>query len=385
MLEEDFRKLNEVCERWSERLRPTCWPVDVPLRRLPRPTYLGDNSYNGFTGAERRRGDQVLQVLRKQGVVPEPETCDICGTTGRVGYHGENYFDPFSMAPLCFSCHMALHRRFRSPEKWFERLDQHADNPKIEDFHLLPMVEPDFARWLRENTDGPHDMAKRVWGDREVLDYVPRKQAGNHARDVRKVDPRKTEIRTVRVTAKVPEVTQMGNRIGILSQVELKRFVAAAPPWPPRTTALEQRIRIGTGFHGKWYRSQQEHWLGWLAFQDARAEQSGKNPHELPASAIWNRLKCSPMMYWLAEVSGVSPATLVAAEAAAIRATEINPVDGNPHGRLMREILPWDCIVVALSAGPARLPEAEAKASGLAALQRLASLRSEFRPYLPQM
>lgn len=152
------------------------WLVNVPVKRLPRPSCDGDNAHNGFTGAERRKGDQVLQVLRRNGLIAAPERCDICGATSRIGFHGEDYFDPFSYAVLCFPCHMALHRRFKSSEKWQALLDRHSESPWIEDYRTLPLEEYDLAGWLRMNTDGPHDVAKRVWGERDVPDYQPKKR-----------------------------------------------------------------------------------------------------------------------------------------------------------------------------------------------------------------
>ncbi|AML52828.1 hypothetical protein [Falsihalocynthiibacter arcticus] len=169
----------------------------------------------------------------------------------------------------------------------------------------------------------------------------------------------------------------------MITQSDLKQFIACFEPAPPRTTALEQKIKIGTGYHGKWYRSQREHWLGWMFYQDAKAHEKGKDPGVLPAKPVWNRLKCSPSMFWLAEASGVSSSLLDAAEDAAIRATLINPKDGNPHGRLMREVLPWGVIDDALFAGVAKLPIDETDYFALQAFERLASLRSEFRQYLP--
>jgi hypothetical protein len=39
----------------------------------------------------------------------------------------------------------------------------------------------------------------------------------------------------------------------MISLSDLVAHIAAYPELPPTTTALEQRIRIGTDFHGKWY------------------------------------------------------------------------------------------------------------------------------------
>jgi hypothetical protein len=80
-----FTALHSISRAWSDRQRPKDWPAEVPVRQLPRP-YSGDNSYNGFTGAQRRRG-----FLRK------PEECDLCGLRLRIGFHAEDYVDPLSL------------------------------------------------------------------------------------------------------------------------------------------------------------------------------------------------------------------------------------------------------------------------------------------------
>lgn len=174
MSAEACENLYELTQRWSARLHPTEVPTGIAIERLPRSSYDGDNAYNGFTGAERRKAEQVIQVLRRRGHIEKPVVCDLCGSKTRVGFHGEDYFDPFSMIRVCFPCHMAIHGRFKSVAKWLERLDLHAERPLIAEFRALPMKEIDFAQWLRANTTGPHDVVKRTWPDKIILDYEPR-------------------------------------------------------------------------------------------------------------------------------------------------------------------------------------------------------------------
>lgn len=166
--------LLEISQRWSHRQCPAGLPQNIPLQRLPKSSYDGSNPYNGFSGAERSREEQVLRVLRRQGIIAAPRSCDICGATVRIGFHAEDYVDPCSLAQVCFPCHMALHNRFKSPEKWLARLERYADSPRIDDFRSLPLFEVDFARWLRAHTEGPHDAARRVWPTRDIPDYLPR-------------------------------------------------------------------------------------------------------------------------------------------------------------------------------------------------------------------
>ena len=160
--------------RWAKRNRPQKLPTEIPIKRLPRASYSGDNSYNGFLAAERKKTDQVMQVLRRRGFLKTDTGCALCGTKQRVGFHSEDYFDPFATIQICMPCHMALHLRFKSPRRWFDRLSQFATSSCIADFAALPMQPVDFATWLRHNTEGPHDVVKSVWPDRVVPDFVPR-------------------------------------------------------------------------------------------------------------------------------------------------------------------------------------------------------------------
>ncbi|PRY19293.1 hypothetical protein CLV78_1259 [Aliiruegeria haliotis] len=133
-----------------------------------------------------------------------------------------------------------------------------------------------------------------------------------------------------------------------VSLLELIQFIAGFPEHPPATTQLEQEIKIGTGFHNKWYRSQREHWLGWMAWQCYQQRLKGNDPSRVDAKGVWSRLKCSPLMFWLAECAGVEEDILNKATEQAKKAARINPKDGNPHGTLIREVLPWEVLADAL-------------------------------------
>jgi len=168
----------------------------------------------------------------------------------------------------------------------------------------------------------------------------------------------------------------------MISITHLKSRIATYPDFPPRTTALEQRIQIGTGFHGKWYRSQKEHMLGWMIVQEAQAREKDRDPSTTDAKQMWGRLKCSPSMFWLAEAAGVEDELLDEAENAAVAAAAINSRDGEPHGRLMREVLPWDVISRAIAAGrvPPTLHRDDQDAR--AAFEKLARKNHAYRRYL---
>jgi hypothetical protein len=165
----------------------------------------------------------------------------------------------------------------------------------------------------------------------------------------------------------------------MISLPQLKTCIASYPDAPPRTTALEQRIRIGTGFHRKWYRSQKEHMLGWMVVQECQARRTGKDPADIDAKGMWNRLKCSPAMFWLGECAGVSEQILANAERVAAEAADINPMDGDPHGKMMRSVLSWDVIADAIRLNPPQVSDETAKADARQAFDRLTQRNSSYR------
>lgn len=85
------------------------WPVPAP--------------YNGATGAERIFVWQKNHIAWRAGLMPERSSCSVCENRDAEQSHGENYFRPFALMPICRSCHARVHRRFRSPARWSEFLE----------------------------------------------------------------------------------------------------------------------------------------------------------------------------------------------------------------------------------------------------------------------
>lgn len=171
----------------------------------------------------------------------------------------------------------------------------------------------------------------------------------------------------------------MNDLSDMISLSRLKACVASSESRPPRTIALEQRILIGSGFHGKWYRSQREHMLGWLLIQECQERKKGNDPSHVSAKGMWSRLKCSPLMFWLAECAGVHRKVLDAAEHMAIAASEINPKDGDPHGKMMREVLPWAVVADAISSNARPVDAEKADEEAIPAFERLIAKNAGYR------
>ena len=159
----------------------------------------------------------------------------------------------------------------------------------------------------------------------------------------------------------------------------LLRYIAGYPETPPRTVALEQEIRIGTGFHEKWYRSQKEHWLGYVGYKRAKWAAPGKNYDLEKAKSHWSRTHCFPMLFWLAECAGVDSEILGRAEVTARRVAAVIGSDHPSHGKAAREVLPWSLVQRAILSKEPGLGLSKARSASDAAYTRLASLRSDCR------
>lgn len=147
------RMLSVACRHWADRFRPP-HAIEIPARVRKWP-YGPLGPYNGFTGEERIGGWQVMKYLQQRNLLPRPSECELCGHNGRVGFHGEDYFDPWSVVALCVGCHGILHRRFKHPHTWLDRLNGNAGRPAVSLLRSIPMQEVDFASWLRKNSCNP--------------------------------------------------------------------------------------------------------------------------------------------------------------------------------------------------------------------------------------
>ena len=79
------------------------------------------NSYNGFSGQQREKGNEILKQAVAEGVIPDQNTqpCCICGQDkGIRHYHNEDYSEENIVKDahvVCWRCHMMIHTRFRHP------------------------------------------------------------------------------------------------------------------------------------------------------------------------------------------------------------------------------------------------------------------------------
>ncbi|MEK6443623.1 hypothetical protein [Pseudonocardia sp. T1-2H] len=84
---------------------------------------MGLSWYNGHSPAQREAVQRYLNQQWASGdpAWPRPSLCAACAQTqGAIHGHLENYDRPETYVPLCITCHLVLHCRFRHRAIWAE-------------------------------------------------------------------------------------------------------------------------------------------------------------------------------------------------------------------------------------------------------------------------
>lgn len=98
-----------------------------------------------------------------------------------------------------------------------------------------------------------------------------------------------------------------------------------------------------------WYRSQKEHWLGWLEDYEGPGYYGRQNWNRT-AEFIYNHVVCPPMVLWLGEAAGIPESSVSRAASAAIRSA---PTMASQSGAI-RRIVSWAYIAPLLLIANAR-------------------------------
>ncbi|OAN78364.1 hypothetical protein A8B82_10735 [Sulfitobacter sp. EhC04] len=104
-------------------------------------------------------------------------------------------------------------------------------------------------------------------------------------------------------------------------------------------------MQVGVGFDRAWYRSQKEHWLGWLAEYDGPGAY-GRSHAERDARFVYNHIQCAPMLFWLSEALETPKEILDQTFKAVVAA----PNRGAQQCSALRGHLRWDQIADRLAA-----------------------------------
>ena len=106
----------------------------------------------------------------------------------------------------------------------------------------------------------------------------------------------------------------------------LRQKIAGLVANQPQTAAFELELAERTTTRRVWYRSQKEHWLGWLGEYEGRGAYGRKNWHR-SAQFIYNHIGCPAMLVWLAEASGLPRKQVSRAIASALRSRSNFPAE----------------------------------------------------------
>ena len=132
----------------------------------------------------------------------------------------------------------------------------------------------------------------------------------------------------------------------------LRRTIKGFEATPTVTASFERALtKQGTWSAERvWYRSQKEHWLGWLSEYDGPGAYGRETSVVRSAEFAYNHVVCPPMVLWLGEAVGVKTSLVIQAKKAALGASR--KLQGKCAA--IRRIVPWSKIEESLlnSAAP---------------------------------
>lgn len=117
----------------------------------------------------------------------------------------------------------------------------------------------------------------------------------------------------------------------------LRSHIKPLPEYLPLTKALEDATGVGAGYDSAWYRSQKEHWLGWLGEYDGPGAYGRSDAAQRNGEYIYNHIQCAPMLFWLAEACDIARPKLELAFEAVAQVER----KGARQCAALRRTIPW--------------------------------------------
>ena len=123
---------------------------------------------------------------------------------------------------------------------------------------------------------------------------------------------------------------------------QLRSLLEELPESVPITDALEaEKCPQSSRLSSTWYKSQKEHWLGWLGEYDGPGAYGRKNAiRDAQFKFIYNHFQCSPDLLWLAEAFGVDEKLLVLGRDA-MRKARASPAS---QCAAFRKVVSWEVV-----------------------------------------
>jgi hypothetical protein len=120
----------------------------------------------------------------------------------------------------------------------------------------------------------------------------------------------------------------------------LRNIIRKLPEHGMYSQKLEAHKRLAIN-RAPWYKSQKEHWVGWLKDYDGPGYYKRKTHAGRDARYIYNHIMCSPMLLYLPEALGVSRVLVKKAFYAVLKSKE--PGMAKQCG-VIRRIIPFEMV-----------------------------------------
>jgi hypothetical protein len=112
---------------------------------------------------------------------------------------------------------------------------------------------------------------------------------------------------------------------------QLRNAIKKLPPYPSMVPP------------GAWYKTEQEHWLGWLKFYRGPGVYGRKGGENREARFVYNHIVEYRMLLWIIEAAGIEPGLVGKAKSV---------IDGKKtlqaNASTVRKIVPWDILAAKL-------------------------------------
>lgn len=119
----------------------------------------------------------------------------------------------------------------------------------------------------------------------------------------------------------------------------------ASPAWLADAIRLlppDEAVPSGTQGYNQ-YRTQKDHWLGWLDPSAGTGSYRRRTGEDAPARLVYNRIGEPKMLLWLAEAAGVAAELIAEARSAADKHDRLSSKCG-----AVRKVVPWRVVADAL-------------------------------------
>jgi hypothetical protein len=120
----------------------------------------------------------------------------------------------------------------------------------------------------------------------------------------------------------------------VSNNISIKKFLSAVRKLPS-----DEPVETP----GKWYRTQKEHWIGWLSDYSSPGAYNRKTGTSRDARYAYNHIVEPRMLLWLIEAAGVDEGLVSQAKRDFAQGTSMMQ-----QSAIIRHIVPWDVVAMAL-------------------------------------